>query len=118
MESSWIDTDKKVEIINGIIASGVKRIEATSFVSPHAIPQLQDAREVIRSLNRKDVQLVVLIPNIRGAELALEVDVDEVNVVVSVSETHNQQNVRQTVHESISQISTIYEKIGRASCRE
>ncbi|MFC4023612.1 hydroxymethylglutaryl-CoA lyase [Oceanobacillus longus] len=97
----WVETEDKISIINEIIAAGVKRIEATSFVSPKAVPQLKDAKEVIKHLNRENVSIMTLVPNVKGAEFALESDVDEVNVVVSVSETHNRKNVNKTVDESI-----------------
>ncbi|WP_067725900.1 hydroxymethylglutaryl-CoA lyase [Oceanobacillus damuensis] len=103
----WVETEDKVRIINEIIAAGVKRIEATSFVSPRAVPQLKDAKEVIKQINRENVRVITLIPNVRGAEFALESDVDEVNVVVSVSETHNRKNVNNTVDESIAGIAEI-----------
>jgi len=109
MEKEWINTTDKINILNGIIASGVKRIEATSFVSPKAIPQLSDAKEVIKGLNRALVDVIALIPNKKGAERAIEAGVDEVNVVVSVSETHNKKNINKTVAESIEVIGEIFE---------
>ena len=104
----WIETEDKVHIINEIIAAGVKRIEATSFVSPKAVPQLKDAKEVIKQINRENVSVIALIPNVKGAEFALESDIDEVNVVVSVSETHNRKNGHKTVNESVTGIMEIY----------
>ncbi|MGJ9460456.1 hydroxymethylglutaryl-CoA lyase [Oceanobacillus sp. CF4.6] len=107
MEKHWIKTEDKIRIINRIINSGVKRIEATSFVSPKAIPQLRDAKEVIELIKRDNVEVVTLIPNIKGAELAMEADVDEVNVVVSISETHNKKNINKTVDQSVKDIAEI-----------
>ncbi|MUK87642.1 hydroxymethylglutaryl-CoA lyase [Ornithinibacillus sp. L9] len=117
MEDEWIETEDKVAILNKIIDAGIKRIEATSFVSPKAVPQLKDAREVIKHINREQVDLVVLIPNIKGAEFALEAGVDEVNVVVSVSETHNQKNVRKSVNESIDGIGEIYRLLDKLNIK-
>lgn len=107
MEKEWIETEDKVNIINGIIDAGITRVEATSFVSPKAVPKLKDAAEVIKHLQRNHVDIVALIPNLKGAELALVSDVDEVNVVLSVSETHNMKNVRKNVEQSINEISII-----------
>ena len=109
MEKEWIETEDKISILNGIIASGVRRIEATSFVSPKAVPQLSDAKEVIRRLNREHVDVIALIPNEKGAERAIDAGVDEVNVVVSASETHNKKNINKTVAESIEEIGEIFE---------
>ncbi|WP_249870505.1 hydroxymethylglutaryl-CoA lyase [Oceanobacillus saliphilus] len=105
----WVETEDKISIINEIIAAGVRRIEATSFVSPRAVPQLKDAKKVIEHLHRENVSIIALIPNVKGAEFALESNVDEVNVVVSVSETHNKKNVNKTVDESITGIADIYQ---------
>lgn len=109
MEKEWIETTDKIKILNKIIDSGVKRIEATSFVSPKAVPQLRDAKEVIQGLHREQVDVTALIPNLRGAELAIAADVDEVNVVVSVSETHNKKNINKTVAESIATIAGVFQ---------
>lgn len=107
MEKDWIATEDKINVINQIIAAGIPRIEATSFVSPKAVPQMRDAREVIRGINRENVEVIALVPNVKGAELALEAGVDEVNYVLSISETHNQKNVRKTVGESIEGVKDI-----------
>lgn len=107
MEKQWIETEDKINIINGIIAAGVSRIEATSFVSPKAVPQLKDAKEVIGRINRKNVEIIALVPNVRGAESALEARVDGVNVVVSISETHNKKNINKSVEQSIQEITEI-----------
>lgn len=110
----WIETEEKIIIINEIIAAGVKRIEATSFVSPKAVPQLKDAKEVMKHINRENVNIIALIPNVKGAEFALESSVDEVNVVVSVSETHNRKNVKKSVDESLEGIIEIYRLVESA----
>lgn len=111
MEKDWIATEDKIDVINQIIAAGIPRIEATSFVSPKAVPQMRDAREVIRGIHRENVEVIALVPNVKGAELALEAGVDEVNYVLSISETHNQKNVRKTVGESIEGVKDIQKLI-------
>ncbi len=104
MEQQWIPTEKKVEVINRIIHAGVKRVEATSFVSPKAVPQLRDAKKVLEIIKKENTVVTVLVPNKKGAESALDVPIDEVNVVVSVSETHNLRNIKRTVQQSIDEI--------------
>ncbi len=101
MEKEWIETEDKIRLIDRIIAAGIPRIEATSFVSPKAVPQMRDAKEVVSRINRANVTVTALVPNLKGAELALEAGVDELNYVLSISETHNMKNVRKTVSESI-----------------
>ena len=101
IEPNWIPTERKIEIIDRLSQTGVAKIEATSFVSPKAVPQLRDAAEVMAGIRRNpDVTYVALVPNARGAERALAARVDEVVLVVSASETHNRANVRRSVDES------------------
>jgi hydroxymethylglutaryl-CoA lyase len=90
-ESSFIPSADKIALINRLSKAGYAKIEVTSFTSPKAIPMLADAQEVMRKIDRvPGVEYTVLIPNLKGAERALEVGVDEFNLVMSVSETHNQ----------------------------
>ena len=101
IEPGWVPTERKVELIDRLSSTGVAKIEATSFVSPKAVPNLRDAEAVMAGIKRNPaVTYVALVPNARGAERALGADVDEIILVVSVSETHNRANVRRSVAES------------------
>lgn len=101
MESRFVPTDLKVELIDGLAASGLREIEATSFVHPRVIPQMADAAEVMRRIRRDGaVRWSVLVPNLKGAERALEAGVDELRLVVCATESYNQRNVGLTIHES------------------
>jgi len=101
IEPQFVPTDRKIELIDLLSATGVAKIEATSFVSPKAVPNLRDAAEVMAGIRRNPaVTYVALIPNARGAERALAADVDEVVMVASASETHNRANMRQSVAQS------------------
>jgi hydroxymethylglutaryl-CoA lyase len=101
IEPAFVPTERKIELIDLLSATGVAKIEATSFVSPKAVPNLRDAAEVMAGIRRNPaVTYVALIPNARGAERALAADVDEVAMVVSASQTHNRANVRRSVAES------------------
>jgi hydroxymethylglutaryl-CoA lyase len=103
-EPETIPTAEKIRLVDMLSASGLKRIEVTSFVRPEVIPQLSDAEQVLAGVQRRDgVAFSVLIPNERGLEraLALRERFDEVNVFVSASETHNRKNVNRTVGESL-----------------
>lgn len=103
-EPETIPTAEKVRLIDLLSASGLKRLEVTSFVRPDVIPQLSDAEEVLAAVQRRDgVSFSVLIPNERGLERALGLRdrFDEINVFVSASETHNRKNVNRSIEESL-----------------
>lgn len=110
-EPEVIPTERKVELIEMLARTGLRRLEVTSFVRPDVIPQLADAAEVLARIDVPDeVALGVLIPNERGLERALELRdglsrerpaFDEVNVFLSASETHNRHNVNRSVEESL-----------------
>lgn len=107
-EKQFIETQDKIGFINALSQSGFAKIEATSFTSPKAIPALRDAEAVMHQIERNpDVVYTVLVPNVRGAQRALECNVDEVNLVMSVSETHNRANLRMTREQSFEQLSDV-----------
>jgi hydroxymethylglutaryl-CoA lyase len=113
-EPEVIATSDKVRLIELLARTGVKRLEATSFVRPDVIPQLADAREVLGRIDvPDDVAVSVLIPNERGLENALELRdrFDEINVFLSASETHNRKNVKRSIEESLSGLERV---LGRA----
>jgi hydroxymethylglutaryl-CoA lyase len=110
IEPKFVPTERKIELIDLLSATGVAKIEATSFVSPKAVPNLRDAAEVMAGIRRNPaVTYVALIPNARGAERALAADVDEVVMVVSASETHNRANVRRSVAESFAGFREVFD---------
>src|SRR3979411_18136 len=112
IEPSWIPTERKIELIDLLSATGVAKIEATSFVSPKAVPNLRDAAEVMAGIRRNPaVTYVALVPNARGAERALAAKVDEIVLVVSVSETHNRANVRRSVAESFAGFGDVFDVV-------
>lgn len=101
-EPRFVPTEKKIEFINRLIEAGVKRMEATSFVSPRAVPQMADAEKVIAGVNRdNDTVLSALVPNKRGALRAAEAAIDEMVVFASASESHNRTNVNRSIDESL-----------------
>lgn len=102
METEFIPTSEKIEIINGLIEAGLRHFEITSFVSPKAIPQMRDAAQVTAGVKRvPGLYLTALVPNPRGAEAAAAAGVDAMVVFVSASESHNKANVNRTIEESI-----------------
>lgn len=95
IEPNFIPTEDKVRLIDAMSQCGFAKIEVTSFTSPKAIPMLRDAEEVMGKIKRvAGVEYTVLVPNLRGAERALESRADEFNLVMSTSETHNLANLR------------------------
>src|SRR6478752_6333694 len=92
IEKAFIPTETKVEVVNQLSRTGLHKIEVTSFVSAKAVPALADANEVLAGIERvPGVIYVALVPNLRGVQNAAAAArrPDEVNAVVSVSETHN-----------------------------
>ncbi|MFL5273721.1 MAG: hydroxymethylglutaryl-CoA lyase [Anaeromyxobacteraceae bacterium] len=101
-EPRFVATDDKVRLVDALSRTGVAKIEVTSFVSPRAVPNLRDAEEVMRRVERvPGVVYAALVPNERGCERALRCDVDEVNLVMSASETHNRANMRMSCARSL-----------------
>jgi hydroxymethylglutaryl-CoA lyase len=125
-EPETIPTAQKVELIDALARTGLRRIEVTSFVRPDVIPQLADAAQVLEAIDVPDeVSVSVLIPNERGLENALALreqktapqgrgerpPFDEINVFLSASETHNQRNVNRSIAESLAGLERV---LGRA----
>ena len=105
-EPETIPTAEKVELIEALARTGLPRIEVTAFVRADVIPQLADAEEVLSAVEiPSEVSVSVLIPNERGLERALALRerarIDEVNVFLSASETHNRRNVNRSVEQSL-----------------
>lgn len=108
MESRFIPTDDKVALIDRLSGLGYAKIEVTSFTSAKAIPALRDGEEVMQRIARRPgVVYTALVPNVRGAERALESRIDEFNIVMSVSETHNLANLRMTREQSFAQLAGV-----------
>lgn len=105
----YLPTERKLEIIEELIDAGVKHMQITSFVSPKAIPQMKDAREVAETClaNHPDLDLFALIPNFRGAETASAVGMKKVTNVISLSRTHNKANINRTHDESFAELEKI-----------
>jgi hydroxymethylglutaryl-CoA lyase len=120
-EPEVISTERKVELIDALARTGLRRLEVTSFVRADVIPQLADAAEVLERIDvPPEVSVSVLIPNQRGLDAALALRdravgaqpaFDEINVFMSASETHNHKNVNRTIAESLAGLEVV---LGRA----
>ncbi|HEX7554323.1 MAG TPA: hydroxymethylglutaryl-CoA lyase [Geothrix sp.] len=105
IEARFIPTAAKIALIDALSLCGLAKIEVTSFTSPKAIPALADADEVMRGLRRQPgVVYTALVPNLRGAERAIAAGTDELNLVLSASETHNLLNLRMTREQSVARL--------------
>ncbi len=112
IEPQFVPTEQKVELIDALSATGLAKIEVTSFVSPKAVPNLRDAETVMAGIKRNpSVKYVALVANLKGAERAIAARADEVNLVVSVSETHNRANVRRSTDASFEGFGEIMRKL-------
>ena len=108
---SWPDfipTAQKLDTIQSVIAAGLTEIEVTSFVNPKAIPQMKDAADVLSGLPPGKAVRVALVPNLKGAQLALEAGADELMVFISASEEHNLANVRRSISDSLASLESIF----------
>ncbi|HAB01777.1 MAG TPA: hydroxymethylglutaryl-CoA lyase [Pseudomonas sp.] len=102
IEPVWIETADKIALINQLSLGGFTRIEAGSFVSPKAIPALRDGEAVFQGIKRRPgVVYVALVPNFKGAQRALASNADELNLVLSASQSHNKANMRMTREQSL-----------------
>ena len=103
-----VPTADKIALLDALGQTGVRRIEAVSFVHPRAIPQMADAEEVWAGAKRNaDVAYSALVPNARGAERALAAGFTELEVVVSASDTHNRKNINRSTEESLDGIAEL-----------
>jgi hydroxymethylglutaryl-CoA lyase len=108
IEPGFVPTEQKIGLIDRLSRTGLPKIEVSSFTSPKAIPNLRDAEEVFRGIARiPGVAYSALVPNLKGAERAVAVGVDEINLVMSVSETHNLANLRMTREQSCAQLAEV-----------
>jgi hydroxymethylglutaryl-CoA lyase len=101
VEERFVETADKIALVDALSDAGLAKIEVTSFVSPKAIPQLRDAEIVLREIRRRPgVVYSALVPNVRGAERAIESGADELNLVMSATARHNLSNLRMTQAQS------------------
>jgi hydroxymethylglutaryl-CoA lyase len=110
IEKVFVPTRTKIELVDQLSRTGLHKIEVTSFVSPKAVPALADASAVLAGIERvPGVTYVALVPNIRGVQNAAATShlPDEVNGVVSASETHNRANINRTHEQSLAEMPTM-----------
>ncbi|WP_029001081.1 hydroxymethylglutaryl-CoA lyase [Azohydromonas australica] len=108
VEPAFVPTEDKIALVNALSRAGLAKIEVTAFVSPQAIPALRDAEQVLREIERvPGVVYSALVPNVRGAERAIDARANEMNLVMSASESHNLANLRMTRQQSYQALSAV-----------
>lgn len=108
-EGRFVPTDKKISFIRSFIDAGFRRVEATSFVSPRAVPQLADAAEVVRATRDLGAAIAALVPNAKGARRALEAGADEMVVFISASESHSRTNLNMPIADALKAVEGVAE---------
>ncbi|MDR1635930.1 MAG: hydroxymethylglutaryl-CoA lyase [Treponema sp.] len=117
-EPEFVETAKKIGLINRLTEAGCRRIEVTSFVNPKWVPQMRDAAEVFAGITKKaGVVYSALIPNLKGLERALECRLEEVVTIMSTSESHNKKNLNTTVTDQLKIIEEINHAAKQAGVR-
>jgi hydroxymethylglutaryl-CoA lyase len=107
-EAKIVPSEHKIALINALSDTGLKRIEATSFVSPKWVPQMADATDVMAGIKRKEgVTYAALTPNRKGLEAALAAGVDEVAIFGSASESFSQKNINCSISESLERFAPV-----------
>ena len=108
IEKSFIPTARKVQLIDALFHAGIRFVEATSFVSATAVPQMADAADVVQQVSRPEGSVVsVLAPNVRGAHDAIRAGADELVAFVSASATHNRKNLNRSIADSLVNIEAV-----------
>ncbi len=103
-----LPVESRVALVDQLVAAGVRDIEAVSFVSPTAVPQMAGAAEVMAGIERRPgVRYWALVPNRKGAELAVAAEVDALTVTISACPVYNERNVRQRIDQSVAAIADI-----------
>jgi hydroxymethylglutaryl-CoA lyase len=107
-EKQFIPTQKKIDIVNGLTRAGLKNIQVSSVVHPKAVPQLADAEEVMTKIDRRpDVSYRLLVPNLKGVQRALPLKPDKINLMLSVTESHNRSNANRSIDETLKEFETM-----------
>ena len=123
IEKNFIPTETKIALIDALAETGIAKIEATSFVHPTLVPNMADAVDVLANIKRvAGVTYSVLVPNLKGMERAVETHkmrgkIEEINVVMSASETHNRANVNRACDESFADFAVMIRMAKEAGIR-
>lgn len=110
-EKVVLPTDRKLELIEGVVDAGVSRVEITSFVNPRWVPAMADHMDVASRVKRRsDVRYSALVPNMRGLDGATRAGMDEVAVFLAATDTHNRKNINKTTEEALATYRTVVDE--------
>src|SRR5699024_2233547 len=116
-EKEFLKTENKISLIENLVQSGFKEIEATSFVHPKWIPNLADAEEVISAVHHLPATFFALVPNEKGFERAINSKVDGFTFVLSATDSHSKKNLNRTTFDSIKEISGLVQSARNADLK-
>lgn len=117
-ERAPIAAAEKVQFVNRLAAAGLRAIEVTAFVSPRWVPQMADAEEVVRGIERRPgTTYSALVPNLAGLERAVEAGIDEIAIVAAASDTFSRRNISQGVEESLAAYRAVVDAASAAGIR-
>ena len=103
-----IAVEQRVELIEALLAAGVRHLEIAAFVSPSAVPSMAGAAQVVAAVGRPTgVVRAALVPNVRGAEMALAAGIDQLTVTISASAEYNRRNIKMEIAQSVAQVESI-----------
>jgi hydroxymethylglutaryl-CoA lyase len=114
-ESVSLDIATKIELIERLASTGLKNIEAGSFVSPKWVPQMAGSDEVFKQLTPSQAVYTALTPNMRGLERAMECNVKEIAVFAAASEAFSEKNINCSIDESLTQFEAVIQKASKAN---
>ena len=116
---AFVPTDDKIGLIKSLAAAGLTSFDAVSFVNPKAVPQMADGSEVIAGIDdREGIELIGLVPNMKGLEGAVAAGVDTIGLLTAASDEFNQRNINATVDESMHRIRRVLLEVpGRVGTR-
>lgn len=107
-EARFVATDDKLTLITLLHEAGFQRIEATAFVHPKAVPQMQDAATVAQFCSSREITAISLTPNVHALERAIASNVPQIAVFVGASETFNEKNIQRSIDDSLAQCRLIF----------
>lgn len=100
-EAKWIPTEEKIRIVRALANTGVRSMEITSFVHPRAIPQLKDAAEIVRGTeDLTNIKFRALVPNVKGAERAIDAGITKLKLMLSATDSHSLSNANSLVEDA------------------
>ncbi|QIZ69135.1 hydroxymethylglutaryl-CoA lyase [Geobacillus subterraneus] len=112
-EKRHLSVQQRIELIERLMETGVRKIETVSFVNPKVVPQMSDPEEVVAGIRRKKGVIIAgLVLSPRGLERALETELDAIHFTLAVSDTFNQRNARRTAEQSVMEIEDMIRAAG------